>query len=72
MNTTKAKRAMRKLAKAKGISVEEVYREIELVLQDARRHPDAANQERWNAIPCNGEYPTPEEVITYIAKQMKQ
>jgi len=71
MNTAKAKRAMRQLAKEKGISVAEVRREIEIVLEDVRNNPDPAIQEKWKAIPCKGEYPTPEEVITYFAKTIK-
>ncbi len=72
MNTTKANRALRKLAKEKGISVEEVRREIMIALEEGRKNPDPAIQENCKAIPCKGEYPTPEEVITYLAKKAKR
>ena len=67
MNTKKAEKALKKIAKRDGISVREVKREIEIAVAAARENPDPKSQAFWNAIPCRGEQPTPEEVITYIA-----
>ncbi|NSJ49771.1 hypothetical protein G5B36_13835 [Enterocloster aldensis] len=72
MDTGKAKRALRNLAKQKGISEREVRREIEIAIEVGMKSPEPQAQSFWKTIPHKGEKPTPEEVITYIADLTKQ
>lgn len=72
MDTAKAKRALKKLAKQKGISEKEVRREIEIAIAEAMKSPEPQAQVFWESIPHKGEQPTPEEVITYIADMVKE
>lgn len=72
MNTAKAKRALKKLAKQKGISEKEVRREIEIAIKEAMKSPEPQAQAFWKSIPHKGEQPTPEEVIVYIADMVKE
>lgn len=72
MNTEKAKRALKKLAKRKGVSEETVRREIEVAIAEAMKSTDPQAQAFWKSIPHNGERPTPEEVITCIADMVKE
>lgn len=72
MDTAKAKRALKKLAKQKGISEKEIRREIEITIEEAMKSPEPQAQAFWKAIPHKGEQPTPEEVIAYIADMVKE
>ncbi|MNW53563.1 hypothetical protein D3C74_311280 [compost metagenome] len=71
MDTAKAKKALKKLAKQKGISVEVVRHEIEIAITEGMKSPEPQAQVFWSSIPHKGERPTPEEVITYIAGLVK-
>lgn len=71
MDTVKAKKALNKLAKQKGISEEAVRREIEIAIAEAMKSPEPQAQAFWKSIPHKGEQPTPEEVIAYIADMVK-
>lgn len=70
MDTAKAKKALKKLAKQKGISERAVRQEIEIAIQEAMKSPDP--QAFWKSIPHKGEQPMPEEVIAYIADMVKE
>ncbi len=72
MDTAKAKRALKKLAKQRGISESEVRHEIESAIAEAMKSPEPQAQAFWKSIPHAGEQPTPEEVITYIADMVKE
>ncbi|WP_195465116.1 hypothetical protein [Faecalispora jeddahensis] len=72
MDTAKANRALKKLAKQKGISERAVRQEIEIAIQEAMKSPDPQAQAFWTSIPHKGEQPTPEEVIAYIADMVKE
>ncbi|TEB05603.1 hypothetical protein Psch_02644 [Pelotomaculum schinkii] len=72
MDTAKAKRALKKLAKQKGISEKEVRREIEIAIEEAMKSPELQAQAFWKSIPHKGEQLTPEEVIAYIADMVKE
>jgi len=62
MNKRKAKKALREVAKKHGVSVEEVRREIELVIKTAMASSDPKIQENWGTIA-----PTPEDLIAHLA-----
>lgn len=67
MNIKRAKRALQQVAKRDGVSIRTVRREIEIAIATALKKPDPKAKAFWLSIPHKGEYPTPEEVIAYIA-----
>ena len=60
--------ALEAVAKKYGVSIEEVKREIDLAIESAQNHPNKEAQAFWDSIPREGNMPTPEEVIMFIAK----
>lgn len=58
-------------AKENGVSVEEVRREIAAAIEDAQASADPQAQSLWRAIPCEGDYPTPEEFMLHLMKGMR-
>lgn len=72
MDTAKAKKALKKLAKQKGMSVESVCHEIEIAITEGMKSPEPQAQAFWKSISCKGERPTPEEVITCIVNMVKE
>ena len=50
-------------------TLEEVRKEIRLAMIAAMCDPDPSIQRVWREIPCAGAALTPEDFITYIAKQ---
>lgn len=71
MEETKVIRAFKKIAKSEGISVNEVKQEIQKAIDDAIQSDDPAVQAYWKKMKYKGEKPTPEEVVLYIARQVK-
>ncbi len=62
-----AKRAIQTIAMKEGLPIEEVRKEMELAILAGlcSQNPDA--QAQWKQVPCKGDIPTPEELITYLA-----
>lgn len=71
MEKSKVIRAFEKIARKEGISVDEVRQEIQKAIDDAMQSDDPAVQAYWRKIKFKGEKPMPEEVVLYIAKQVK-
>jgi hypothetical protein len=71
MNTKKAEDALREVARQNGVSEVEMRREIKAAIAKALESPDPTVQAYWKSFPCKGEYPTPEEVISDIARKTK-
>lgn len=71
MDTAKAKEALLKLAKHKGVSEEILHHEIKIAITEAIKSPEPQAQTFWKSIPHKGEQPTPEEVIAYIVNMVK-
>lgn len=61
--------ALLEVARRHHTTVEEVRTEIRLAMIAAMCNPDPAVQKRWREIPHTGDTITPEDLITYIAKQ---
>lgn len=64
----------RKIAKENGVTVAEVKRDMKVAIDAAYMKPDtdeitAAYQ---NRVPRKGEIPTPEELIKYAAKKIRE
>ena len=64
-----AEAALQEVAQRHRVTVEEVRNEIRLAMIAAMCDPDPAIQRVWREIPCAGAALTPEDLITYIAKQ---
>ncbi len=58
---------LREVARKNHITVDEVRKEIQLAMRGGMCDP--AVQKRWREIPHPGDTITPEDLITYIAKQ---
>lgn len=58
------------IAKKEGISAEEVKTEIGRAISYALKNNDPEIQKFWKNIPCEGESPTVEEIIAYLAEQL--
>ena len=71
MDKSKVISAFEKIAREEGISVDEVRCEIQKAIDDAMQSDDPAVQAYWKKIKYKGEKPTLEEVVLYIAKQVK-
>ena len=66
----KIKRSLVSVAKQNGVSVDEVKREIQKAIDLGLTNPNSHIQALWKYIPRAGERPTPEEVISFFAKEM--
>ena len=60
-----------RIAEAHGISVEQVWREMDLVVEAARNNPDPTAKAKFAQIPCKGDSPTTEEFMAYILKRVQ-
>ncbi|GFH88807.1 hypothetical protein IMSAGC002_00045 [Lachnospiraceae bacterium] len=58
------------IAKKEGISEDDVRNEIALAVSLALKSNDPHIQAFWKDIPCDGDAPTIEEIIDYIATQI--
>lgn len=71
----KTKEILNKVAEANGVSVKEVYEEIQKAIDDAWQNPPndggvtVAYQQK---VPCKGKVPTPEELIHYMVREIKR
>lgn len=57
------------IAKKEGISKEEVHKEIGRAVSTVLKSSDPQVQHFWSAFPCEGDTPTIEEIIYYLAQQ---
>ena len=67
----KAQRSLRTVAREEGVSVDSVREEIRAAIAEAMRSDDPAVRELWQNIPCKGEVPEPEELIAWLAGEVK-
>ncbi len=54
---------LEKVAKKNHTTPEEVYRQMQLAIDEAYDNPDPEIQKNWKALNIKGNRPTPEEVI---------
>jgi hypothetical protein len=62
-----AEKAIEHIAMREKIAAVEVRRQMRLAMLAGLCNQDPEVQARWRKIPCKGEVPTPEELITYLA-----
>lgn len=58
--------SMELIARLEGVPVEAIRHEFERVIRLGFLHPDPQVRARWGTLPCQGEQPTPEEVVEYL------
>ena len=68
----KANKALQVIALKHGVSVEEIRKEIQFAIDEGMKNSNPQIQAYWNSIPCRGNKPTPEEVITDLAKKVEK
>ena len=72
MKKSTGAKAISRLATEKGISEEAVRREIQIAIDAGMANQDPNVQAYWKKMIKNGVKPTPEDVIEYMAKQVKK
>ena len=65
-----AKRAIAEVAKKEGTSIENVRAAMMEAIEVAYRTADPTARALWADIPCEGEIPTPEELIIWVGKRL--
>lgn len=68
----KIEKNLRIIAKREGITPEEVKSEIGRAVFYAMKSSDPKVQHFWNSFPCEGDSPTVEEVIAYLAEKLSK
>ena len=68
MKNTEA--ALRKVAEENGVSVEEVRREIQAIIDDLYNSDDLEIKNKWRSITETGQKPTVEQVIEYLTAKV--
>lgn len=65
-----AKDIIKQVAQKEGVSEEEVRTEINKSIMMGWNNPDPKVHEIWTGIPCEGEMPTPEELIIWAVTEV--
>lgn len=68
MKNTEA--ALRKVAEENGVSVEEVRREIQAIIDDLYNSDDPEIKSKWRSITETGQKPTVEQMIEYLTAKV--
>jgi len=68
----KVNRVLAEIALKNGVSVAEVRKEIQAALDEGMKNPDPKVQAYWNSIPRRSEKPTLEEIVAYLANDVKK
>lgn len=71
MEKSQVIKAFKKIAEKEGVTVEEVREEIKKAIDAAMQSDDPAVKLYWENICTYGKVPTPEEVVIYIAEQVR-
>ena len=62
--------ALRKIAEENGVSVEEVRREIQAIIDDLYNSDDPEIKSKWHSITETGQKPTVERMIEYLTAKV--
>lgn len=60
-----------KLARERGITVEEMRGIISARIEKGWNDADPEKREQWRKIPCAGEIPTPDEWLKYVVEKLE-
>ncbi len=66
MNQKEITEALQQIADSKGCTLEEVRRDIQLAIDEARENPDPNVRAVWESFPHECEELTPEDIITFF------
>lgn len=58
------------VAKQHNTTVEEVYKEMQIAIDDGFDNHDPQVQKMWKHIPLKGDRPTPEDIISQLASRV--
>lgn len=61
-----------RLARERGITVEEIKNIISTRIEQGLHDPDPEKRKSWEAIPCVGDVPTPEEWLKYAVEKLEK
>lgn len=61
-----------RLARERNITVEEMKQIISDRIEQGLHDPDLEKRKSWEAIPCVGDVPTPEEWLKYAVEQIER
>lgn len=74
MNTEKAYKVLQKVARQKGITVEQVIHDIDFAIADAWERSNQENNiaaiQEWQNIPSVGSVPTAVELVAYLGEKV--
>ena len=62
--------ALRKVAEENGVSVEEVRREIQAIIDDLYNNDDPEIKSKWRSITETGQKPNVEQMIEYLTAKV--
>ena len=66
----KTETALRKVAEENGVSVEEVRRDIQAIIDDLYNSDDPEIKSKWRSITETGQKPTVEQMIEYLTAKV--
>ena len=66
-----ARRAIEEVARREHKTVEEVRADMTEAMLEGWNSSDPAARTLWQTIPCEGEIPTPEELIAWAGKRLR-
>ena len=67
-----AEHIFERLARERGIAVEEMQAIISARIEKGWNDPDPDKREQWRKIPCSGEIPTPDEWLRYAVEKLQE
>lgn len=65
----KAERVLEKLALKEGVPIEHIREKIQEAIDMAIADPDPDVRQFWDAVPREGDYPSPEELLCYLLEK---
>ena len=60
------------IARRHGVSVREVYQNMEACMKLGQQSRDPAVQAKWALVPCKGESPTVEEMLRHLSDEARR
>jgi len=67
MNTTEARRALKKTARQNGVPLSTVLQEIQIAISAGIANPDPHIQAFWRGVPRKGEVPASAKLAAHMA-----
>ena len=67
-----AENAIKKIAEREGVPTEYVRKQIQIAMLNGLCSTDPKVKAFWDAVPCERDIPTPEELIIYISETVRR